>query len=114
MGDWVTVGGNEDSTTWDQKQPLEGTYQYKKTDIGPNNSNMYMIDTDDGQVGVWGSTVIDSKFEQIQPGVKVRIEFDGMKKGRTGNQYKDYRIQYEQPSGMTSEDILKGQTRLEL
>lgn len=96
MTDWIDVGGSAESTTWDKKAPLQGVYTAKKENVGPNESNMYTIKTTDGNVDVWGSTVIDSKFEQIPRGSEVRIEYLGMAKGKSGKEYADYKFQYRE------------------
>lgn len=98
MSDWITV--SEGGDAWDGKKPVQGVYTSKKTNVGPNKSNMYMLRTEDGTVGVWGSTVIDSKFEQISMGSEVKVEFLGVETGKTGKEYKDYKVQYK-----PSEDV---------
>jgi len=92
MGDWIEV--NEGGDAWDQKEPIQGVYKAAKQNVGPNNSNMYMVDVKGNLTGIWGSAVIDSKFEQIPVGSEVRVEFKGMAEGKRG-QYKDYKVQYK-------------------
>jgi hypothetical protein len=71
---------------------VEGRYISKKEDVGANKSNVYVIQTEDGElVGVWGSTVIDAKFANIEIGSQVAIEYVGVKKAKVGNKtYKDF------------------------
>jgi hypothetical protein len=97
MSKWIELSGGSDSNaTWDRQDPIQGVYVSKKTDVGPNNSNMYNLKTSDGEVGVWGSTVIDSKFEQIPLGAEVRIEPLGMAKSKMGKEYADFKFQYRE------------------
>lgn len=95
MSDWVEVGGG-DNTAWDKKQPIQGVYVGMKTDVGPNKSNMYTLRTKDGEVDVWGSTVLDSKFENINKGMEVRIECLGEAESKAGKSYMDYKVQYRE------------------
>ena len=90
---WVEV--NEGGEAWDGKEPIQGVYQLMKTNVGKNKSNMYVLKTKDGQIGVWGSAVLDSKFEQIEKGSEVRVEFVGLAESKNGNEYKDYKVQYK-------------------
>ena len=95
MTEWITVG-DSNSTTWDRKEPVQGVFVNMQTDVGPNKSNMYTLKTKDGEVDVWGSTVLDSKFEQVPRGAEVRIEFLGMAEGKSGKEYADYKFQYRE------------------
>ena len=95
MTEWIDVGSSE-STTWDKKEPAQGVYVKMETNIGPNESNMYTIRTSKGDIGVWGSAVIDTKFEQVPKGAEVRIESLGMATGKSGKEYADYKFQYRE------------------
>ena len=93
MSEWKEV--QESSEMWDLKKPIEGIYKSMKTNIGKHKSNVYMISTGDELVGVWGSTVLDSKFEQVDVGSEVRIEYLGLGKTDDGTEYKTFRLQYK-------------------
>lgn len=96
MTEWITVGEGGNTPAWDKKEPVQGVFVDMKTDVGPNKSNMYTLKTKDGEVDVWGSTVLDSKFEQVPRGAEVRIEFLGMAEGKSGKEYADYKFQYRE------------------
>ena len=96
MTEWITVGEGGNTPAWDRKEPVQGVFVNMKTDVGPNKSNMYTLKTKDGEVDVWGSTVLDSKFEQVPRGAEVRIEFLGMAEGKSGKEYADYKFQYRE------------------
>lgn len=87
------VGGgiNVDRMWFGKENPLtkgdsiEGRYVEKKTNVGSRGSNVYVIETQLGEkVGVWGSTVIDGRFESIAVGKMVAIEYLGMQKTKDG------------------------------
>lgn len=94
MAEWQEAAATNDST-WDQKKPIEGKYIGNKKEVGPNLSMMYTIENEDGKTGVWGSTVLDSKFQEVPVGSMVRVEFLGMEKGLSGKEYKDYKVLYK-------------------
>lgn len=97
--DWRKTG-QTDGEIWNGKDSnlkendeLEGRYIDKEINVGPNKSNLYHIETDDGTVvKVWGSTVIDGNMDEIARGKYVRIVYNGLKKGKTGKEYKSYTI----------------------
>jgi hypothetical protein len=71
---------------------IEGVYIAKQENVGANSSNVYNLRTPEGEVvGVWGSTVLDAKFEGIEIGAEVAIEYVGDKVPRKGGKpYKDF------------------------
>lgn len=89
--------GSGSGTTWkpDEQKVIFGTYRAKKTNVGPNNSNVYVIKEDDQDepTSVWGSTVLDSRFEEIPVGSRVKIEYLGEEKGKRAT-YKNYKVVY--------------------
>ena len=88
----------QSNETWDSTSstPIVGKYIGMKTNVGPNASNIYnIVNEEDGEIwGVWGSAVIDSKFEEIPVNSRVRIEYLGKKPGKRG-EFKDYSIKYK-------------------
>lgn len=96
--DWTEVSiGSENM--WDRESPIEGSLVGIKSDVGSNNSMLYILKTDKGNVSLWGSTVLDTKFEGIAKGTMIRIEPLGLVKSeKTGRSYHDYKVFYrEQP-----------------
>lgn len=91
MTDWQEANANNDDM-WDLKDPLEGRYVSKKVGVGANSSMVYTIALPTHNVGVWGSTVLDSKFQEVPIGSEVRVEFLGMNKGKSGKEYKDFKL----------------------
>lgn len=101
--DWNNYSAMESGMTdmsWPEKgetlkvgDSVEGRYILKKEDVGRNKSNVYVLEDSDGRkIGVWGSTVLDTKFEQIAIGKMVAIEYVGEKEGKKGNIYKDFKV----------------------
>lgn len=93
--EWTEVIAS-DNKMWDKKAPIIGVLVGKKENVGPNESMLYTIKTDDGNVGVWGSTVLDNKFVEIPLGFKVKIEPVGLVKSpKTGREYQDFKVMYK-------------------
>ena len=80
--------------TLDDQEELKGVLVRKEENVGPNDSWMYTIETRDGQrFGVWGNTVLDSRFTTIEQGMEVKIEYRGIKQSdKTNRSYKDFVI----------------------
>ena len=97
------VGGG-DMEMWQKKSvdlevgdSVEGVYVSKK-EIMVNGvkKNIYVLEQKDGsEIGVWGSAVLDGRFENIQPGVAVGIEYLGKKKGKQPQPYNDFFVATE-------------------
>lgn len=95
--DWTEIGGGGDTEMWDKTSgTIIGRYIRKQSDVGRNKSNIYTLETDSGPVGVWGSTVLDTKFESIKLNWLVRIEYLGKMAGKNGANYHDFKVSFRQ------------------
>jgi hypothetical protein len=56
-----------------------GIYLRKETDVGRYHTNKYTLETDDGEMDVFGSTVLDTKFKEVPLGYEVKIVYQGEK-----------------------------------
>ena len=89
--DWKEVT-LEDSKTWDKSAPIEGKFVKVETEIGPNDSNMYTLETSDGPIKVWGSTVLDDKLAGVSPNTYIKIDYEGKLTSKKGSQYHSYKV----------------------
>lgn len=115
MNDGFTeVGGGE---TWGSKdEPLQpgdqitGEYLGTQHDVGRNKSQMHNLRTDDGDRAVWGSTVLDSRFEQVKVGDTVRVTFTGLsaKPGKFGKPFKEYKVESKPAPSPSGQDVAPG------
>lgn len=79
--------------TWDFKtdKQIIGVYIRKDEKVGPNESNLYIIKVGDDEVGVWGTTMLDSRFRGIEVGMEVKIEYTGLEKSeKSGREYHNF------------------------
>lgn len=88
---WKKVNSMTDET-WDRQKPIQGLLVEKKTNIGPNKSNLYVLEVDGKTWGVWGGTVLDARFESIQINEEVIIEPLGVSKGKNGKEFNNYDV----------------------
>lgn len=95
MSDWIKTTEDVGGEAWDRTGTVQGVYRSKKLNVGPNGSNMYMIDTGGKMVGVWGSAVLDSRLAQVPVGSEVKIKSLGKTKSeKTGREYVNYEVEY--------------------
>lgn len=82
---------------------LTGYYVGKKTDVGQNSSNLYEIQMSDAgpnlgrKVAVWGSQLLDGRFDEIPQNCMVRITCLGIAQPKTpkGRAYMNFKVEYD-------------------
>ncbi|MCE7697827.1 MAG: hypothetical protein K8E24_002985 [Methanobacterium paludis] len=77
---WEEV--NDVNSVWRPEatgEEIIGVYKSKETDVGQYKSNIYTLETDDGEREVYGSKGLDGKFADIPIGYEVRIVYKGEK-----------------------------------
>lgn len=99
---WIEAGMNEQQS-WKPEavgDKIVGIYIARKTEVGINKSNVYVIQEDgkDEATNVWGGTVLDSRFEEIPESSQVSIEYLGEKKGSGPKPYKNFKVMYKPPT----------------
>ena len=92
--DWekIEVGLSE---TWnpEENKSIEGKYVELKSNVGANGSQMYVLETVDGNVSVWDTTVLNTKMKTVNLGDTVKLVYLGVKESpKSGRSYKDFDI----------------------
>lgn len=86
----------EPTPTWNFKEESElvGFLIGKQEGVGPNESMLYTIEKESGEkISVWGNTVLDGRFKNIEQGTKVKVVYKGKTKSpKTGREYHDFDI----------------------
>ena len=82
---------------WEYKNTgdeIVGYLEKIEENIGPNKSRMYTLRKEDGDfVKVWGSTLLDKRFDFISLSEKVKIVYQGKKKAQKGGrEYHDFKV----------------------
>ena len=104
MSQWKEVKRNEEEKEktkfWEPEvigETLQGTYIDLEENVGQFKSNLYTIRTSEGEVKVWGSTVLDGLMEKVDMGLEVRITFNGKQPSKSGkNPWKDFKLEYRE------------------
>lgn len=91
--EWEKV---EVAPTWDFKDDSEfvGTFVSAESEVGPNKSNLYTFRNENGEaIGVWGNTILDSRFKNLQVGDKVKVVYKGKETSpKTGREYHNFEV----------------------
>jgi len=86
----------EVAPTWDFREDKElvGTFVSAETEVGPNKSNLYNFKKEGGEVvGVWGNTILDSRFKSLVAGEKVKVVYLGKETSpKTGREYNNFDV----------------------
>lgn len=94
----IALGGVDRKTNKKNPTVIQGYYLGFKT-IPDNKkksgkSYIYVFQTPDGNVGVWGKTDLDRKMAAVEPGFLVRVTQSGMAPTKNGDMYK-YKVEVD-------------------
>jgi hypothetical protein len=95
---WTEDKGVGEYEMWDkdEEKEIEGLLVEKVTGVGPNNSNVYVLEDVGGErKGVWGTAILDQRFKNKPIGTEVKIVYKGKVKGKTGTRYHDFGFFYD-------------------
>jgi len=95
----------EESVVWPSEPGvLNGVYESKKDDVGPNHSTIYNVRGDDGLLyGIWSTSILNEKFANIPLGTLVNCQYLGLKTSKkSGKNYHSFLISV--PTGTVMSD----------
>ncbi len=101
---WNEVATSKQENTVYIGPVLQGIYERRKDDVGPNDSKVYEIRMADGSLNsMWGSDLLDGKFEKVPLGSEVRITFLGVAQPKTpkGRAYNNFKVEFAPPAPQT-------------
>jgi hypothetical protein len=96
----VNVGGLNKKTGKPNPKSIEGYFIGTKGGI-PNKFNpdkpncIHVLQTPNGNVGVWGKTNMDQKMKAVTPGQLIRISFTGTKPSNKGNDMLLFKVEVD-------------------
>jgi hypothetical protein len=114
------MGGS--GSSWKYKDEGEGAaffgiYRSKEEDVGENHSTVYTFmrytsdkfDKEAGLCDVWGSSLLDLRFSNLQPGEQVVIIYLGSESSakRKGKSYHNFDVFHKMPITKTEEEEAK-------
>ena len=86
----------EVAPSWNFKEEPEfvGSFISAESDVGPNKSKLYTFRKENGDImGVWGNTILDSRFKNLVVGEDVKIIFKGKETSpKTGREYNVFEV----------------------
>jgi hypothetical protein len=97
----VTLGGHDKKTGKANPEVIEGYFLGTKC-LGPNKFNktktdyMHILQTQDGNVGVWGKVHMDRQIHQVNPGTMVRITYTGTLDVGKGNPMSCFSVEVDE------------------
>ena len=77
---------------FEETPELVGEYMGKRENVGKHSSTIYTFLVNKNPVGVWGSTVLDSRLANLEGNELVKIVYKGKAKGKDGTEYKDFEV----------------------
>lgn len=93
---WKRIGSDNISSDkiWDceAQNEIEGKYIGKKEAKGKMQSDLFILSVGEENIGVWASTVLETKFNEVKVGDNVKIVYLGEVVGKTGRTYRDFDI----------------------
>ncbi len=110
-------GWEEVVESWDEiftftkkDNTLSGILQAKVPEVGPNDSTVYVIESDGTRFGIWGSAILDNRMRSVNPKDEVMIVYLGEAIAPKSNrEYHDYKVMVRGtrhvPQRLSGEDI---------
>jgi hypothetical protein len=91
---WKKLTGENSAAfvDWEVTPIVEGEFVETQDAQGGNKSKIHHVKTADGDVAIWGSTVLDGRLHEVETGQKVKIEYLGLVKGKNGRDYKSFDV----------------------
>ena len=101
---WNQVAARErdaddgEKVDWDETPIVQGLLTEKRH-VESVGANIYKVETPEGLRFFWGSKVLDDKLgtEEIAVGVLVRVECFGLKRSKSGYNYRDFDVAWATP-----------------
>lgn len=95
MSEWQEMQADL-TPTWAYKtnKTIQGVLTEKKENVGPNGSNLYILEDPEGnKTGVWGSALIDTRLQNAEIGLIVKIDYLGLEKSpKTKREYHNFKV----------------------
>lgn len=94
----TALGGVDKRTGKKNPTTAEGYYLGHKEVDSPKSKTgkayLHILQTEDGNLGIWGKTDLDRKMKQVKPGEMIRITQEGKLVTKNGDMYK-YQVEVD-------------------
>lgn len=80
--------------TFDKKNDtIAGILQAKVSDVGPNESTVYVVEKDGVKFGIWGSAILDNRMRSVNPKDEIMILYLGKAIApKSQREYHDFKV----------------------
>lgn len=106
----INLGGVNKKTGKANPKSVEGYYLGTKTGI-PNKYDatkpdcLHILQTDKGNVGVWGKSHLNPQMSKAIPGAMIRITFTGTRPSKKGNDQLLFSVEQDKNNNISVEDL---------
>ena len=87
---------------------VQGFYVNKRENVGQNASNVYEIKLPNGElVAMWGSQLLDGRFDKVPLGCEVRVTCLGRQQPKTptGRPYMGFKVEFDPTSRAPMQEV---------
>lgn len=86
---------------------LMGKLVEVRLDVGPNDSNIYTVEQEDGtRRNFWGSTLLDARLKNTELGDTIKVVFLGRETSeKTGREYKNFEVYKRSSEDVTPDEV---------
>jgi len=109
----VNEGWEEVGDHWDEihefkkaQDQITGVLVNVAAEVGPNESNVYIILVDNVRFGIWGSAILDRRMASVNVGDQCKVVYLGTEESpTTGREFKDFKVYRKATPKPTGDDI---------
>ena len=94
----ITIGGFDKKNKKDNPTSAEGYYLGSRVIPGGKygDSTLHVLQTANGNLGIWGKTDLNKKVGLVKTGTMIRISYTGLKELKGGNDMHTYRVELDE------------------
>jgi hypothetical protein len=112
----TALGGTSRKTGKKNPSQVEGYYLGSKTvanSKGGTPSQLHILQTPEGNLGIWGKADLNKKLLNVKPGAMVRLTHTGMQATPKGEMYK-YRVEQDEDNAVEVAPLSLAQPKVDL
>ena len=80
---------------------IQGKYCGTVGDIGENESNVHILESEGKRVGMWGSSVLDKRMRSVNLGADVMVVYQSLETSeKSGRDYRDFKVYAKKGTGV--------------
>ena len=98
MSKWTEYKNEQNPTIdWKVDKTLEGVYvSTKNVTTTKGETKIHTVEKKGGKnIDVWTNTMLGNFFGNIPEGTEIKLEYLGKEKGKSGNEYHNFKLEYD-------------------